>query len=193
MRRFTQRHPGYDCKFAPCQHTPKGNDHGWSGGKRWHAVVADEGDIAVVLFLTPHVFPTTVPEELRRRVEKERLGDGSDISAEFFVHRSFPIDAEEVLGTSGSEKCEFLPGGRCYGHGGGGFAEAAKLVRECYGPELDEIAFALATFDYEPREGLWRALEAKLAEEVVELRPQNAEGKIVVCEHCAGKGTRRTS
>jgi hypothetical protein len=167
MKRLTSRTPGYDCRNAPCQHEEKG-DHGISGGYWRFVVVADEGDLALVLTVFADDYPDTVPAAVRKRWRDDRA---RDLLTSLDVCSLFPTDRDDV-GHSG-RPCEWL-GVPCF-RGWSSSLQGAELLKASGHP-----------YQAEPTEALWLALEEKLTRLAPQIRADDASKAWARCPTCGG-------
>lgn len=135
MERVAFKRSGYDCKYSPCEHTPKG-DHGIHGEEWWYVV--KDGDRAVSCFVMTHRFPPTVPSRVLAG-EPNRPGSVG-------FHRAWS-ESEYDYEVKG---CEWIDGGGCY-----------SSTSYCLADEV----FALGNADtFEQPEDFWLCLESLLPE-----------------------------
>jgi len=141
-KRHAKRKPGYDCGRAgeKCQHEKKGN-HGIAD-ETWHYAVSD-GRHAVSLAVSSSSYPTSVtdlPAILRRGPSGIAL----------CTHQACGDEHPWAL------DCDYVEGGRCVG--------------DCGYLNGTEFFAAHGLPQFEQPEAFWKALEARLDEEMARAR-----------------------
>jgi hypothetical protein len=179
MKRLSWKRAGYDCKYAPCQHTPK-DEHGIDGGSYTWAVVTDEGDLGADLSLFAQEWPETIPVEERRKLRRsgiERFREGR-LTGSLGIHMAFATDRESLRGGArGRQDCKLVS--PCW-------ASTSYLGVDAFAKVLQTGPDGFPTF--EQGEPFWAALEAWLQERAPGLRAERADLRWYLCPVCHGEG-----
>lgn len=182
MKRISFKQAGYDCRYALCQHEPKGG-HGIDGGKFCYVVVSDEGDLAMSLAIYSSEWPETIPLLERQRLLANDLEDLhlGLLRGNMVLHSAGPLEAlSEYHDPGPGRDCEHLPGGKCWTDWSWSDRHHAWLPTKA-------IAFNDKGLCFEQPEAFWLKLEEAAQASFPAAREAMAQAaQVKMCPMCHG-------